>query len=295
MSYDTQEKPEEKKSIFGVIIHSFFVVPFLLAVFSVLLFAAVRILTMEKRTAYDYLQDVKMGGLTKRWQSAFDLSRIISSKNKEAQDPKFINGLKDAFESSKHDDDRVRQYLIMAMAKTGSPVFVDVFLQTIAVEKDENLYAIISGLGILKDVRAGDALLNFINDDNPRIRLAVVIALGNIYSNTSGDAKTITALRAKLNDVEPNVVWDAAIALAKMNDRSGKGIILKLMDRSYLNQFKNIDPQAQSKMVAVAVEVTAAWNDPEINGVLKKLFETDINMNVRSRAKRILENNVRAN
>ena len=50
--YDPEEKYEkdEGKSVFGVIVHSFFVVPFLIAVFSVLLFAAVRILTVEEHT-----------------------------------------------------------------------------------------------------------------------------------------------------------------------------------------------------------------------------------------------------
>jgi len=52
MSDLPEEKPidggEEKKSLFGVIIHSFFVVPFLIAVFSVLVFASIRMLTMEK-------------------------------------------------------------------------------------------------------------------------------------------------------------------------------------------------------------------------------------------------------
>ena len=68
---------------------------------------------MEKRSANDYLQDVRTGGLTKRWQSAFELSRIISSKSKEVQDQKFIDGLKSAYEASKHDDDRVRHALAL--------------------------------------------------------------------------------------------------------------------------------------------------------------------------------------
>ena len=60
---DVQETPpvndEKPKSIFGVIIHSFFIIPFLIAVFCVLLFAAVSLLTHEKQTAYDLLNDVK--------------------------------------------------------------------------------------------------------------------------------------------------------------------------------------------------------------------------------------------
>ena len=52
ISADTPEEPK-KQSVYGVIIHSFFVIPFLIAVFCVLLFAAFRILTMEDKTAYD--------------------------------------------------------------------------------------------------------------------------------------------------------------------------------------------------------------------------------------------------
>jgi hypothetical protein len=284
MSYDPQNKPEEKKGLFGVIIHSFFVVPFLLAVFSVLLFAAVRILTMEKRSVYDYLEDVKEGGATKRWQGAFELSRILSNPKEVPADDKFVAEMKEAYEASKHDDDRVRQYLALAMARTGNKNFTDPLLADIVVEKDENLYAIITSLGILKDEKAVDALLKNLHNDSSRIRLATVIALGNI-----GGTKTIEPLKGMLNDSEPNVVWDAAIALAKAGDRSSKGIILKLLDRNYLNTFENLDPQDQSRIMLVAMEATASWNDPDIKAVLSKLFESDKNMNVRSTAQKIVE------
>ncbi len=288
MSYDPTEQVPEKKGLFGVIVHSFFVVPFLLAVLSVLLFAAVNILTAEKRSAYDYLQDVKTGGISKRWQSAFELSRILSSKDKVSHDEKFVNGMIEAYASMSRDEDSlVRQYLIMAMAKTGNTRFVETLQKNLPQEKDENLYAIISALGILKSVESVDALSKYLDDENPRIRLAAVIALGNI-----GDVKTIEALKLKLNDSEPNVVWDAAIALAKMNNKSGRDVILKLLDRDYLKQFKNIGSQAQSKIILVALEASAGWNDSEINVKLHQLFESDINMNVRSLAKKILDKNV---
>jgi HEAT repeat protein len=286
MPYDpqSQSKPEEKKSLFGVIIHSFFVVPFLLAVFSILLFSAVRILTMEKRSVYDYLQDVKTGGATKRWQGAFELSRILSNKDAVPKEEKFVTEMTAAFEASKHDDDRVRQYLAMAMARTGEPNFVEVLLKDLPEEKDENLYAIISALGILRSNQAIDVLLKYLDSDNPSIRLAAVIALGNI-----GDTKAVEPLKRILNDVEPNVTWDAAVALAKLNDQSGRSVILKLLDREYLNGFKQIDPQQKSRIVLVAMEASAGWNDPDINAILQKLFESDKNMNVRALARKILD------
>src|SRR5262245_21253753 len=125
MNVQHQEPPvaEEPKSMFGVIVHSFFIVPFLLAVFSVLLYASVRILTMENRTSYDYLQDVKVGGMPKRWQSAFELSKIVANPKMVAQDAQFSTELIRLFEKSVGDDDKVRQYLALAMARTGNQDF----------------------------------------------------------------------------------------------------------------------------------------------------------------------------
>ena len=286
MSYDPQASAQEqdKKSIFGVIVHSFFVVPFLLAVFSVLLFAAVRILTMEKHSVYDYLRDIKEGGLTKRWQAAFELSRILSNKKETPQDEKFFDAMKSAFAQSSHDDDRVRQYLALAMARTGDTRFVPVLLENIKDEKDENLGAIITALGILKDKSAINVLSTHLNNNDPRIRLAAVIALGDI-----GDPATAAMLKPMLNDTEANITWDAAIALAKMGDESAKPMVLKLLDRNYLAGFTEVDPQEQTRIVSVAVAASAGWNDPDIDAVLKNLFVSDKNMNVRDLAHKILE------
>jgi HEAT repeat protein len=283
MAYDPAKK-EEPKSIFGVIVHSFFVVPFLLAIFSVLLFTAVRILTMEKHTVYDYLEDVKNGGLTKRWQAAFELSRTLSNKGAVPTDEKFVAAMVSAFEKSKTDDEKVRQYLVLAMGRSGNQNFVEPLLKSIAEEKDENLHAFITSLGILGNRKATDALLKCLNDDNPRIRLATVIALGNI-----GDPIAVEPLKAMLNDPEPNVAWDAAVSLSKMGDASAKGLLMNLMSREYLDKFPNVNPQAQTKIMLVAIEAISQWSDPDIKAVLQKLFETDKNMNVRALAHKVLE------
>ena len=73
---NTDQLPE-KKSALRVVVHSFFVVPFIIAIFAVLIFLVVRIMTAETNTAQDYLEDVKIGGTTKRWQGAFELSKIF--------------------------------------------------------------------------------------------------------------------------------------------------------------------------------------------------------------------------
>ena len=285
MSYSTQEHEvksdnasgeEKKQSLFGVIVHSFFVIPFLLIVFSVLLFLAVRILTMENRTAYDYLEDVKIGGLTKRWQGAFELSKILANPKLIPQDIRFENEMVEAFRKSEHDDDRVRQYLALAMARTGNKNFVPVLLEKLATEKVENLHAIIYSLGILKSNQTQNVLLNYLDNNEARIRWVTVMALGNI-----GDRNMIEPIKKMLYDPEPNVQWEAAVALAKLNDASGEGVLLKLMDRQYLEQFAQVDDHEKNRVMITSIEAASILNDPKLKETYQKIFETDKNMNVR--------------
>ncbi|HBO97359.1 MAG TPA: hypothetical protein DD648_04940, partial [Candidatus Omnitrophica bacterium] len=85
-------------------------VPFLIAVFCVLLFTAVYLLTKEQHSVYDFLTDIKTGGLTKRWQGAFELSKILADPRFVPQEERFFSGLIGAFEHARGDDDRIRQY-----------------------------------------------------------------------------------------------------------------------------------------------------------------------------------------
>jgi hypothetical protein len=275
---------EESKSLFGVIVHSFFIVPFLLAVFSVLLFTSVRILTMENRTAYDYLEDVKVGGLTKRWQSAFELSKILSNPKLVPQDERFTQEMIAVYEKTSRDDDRARQYLALAMGRTGNQRFAPTLIKNLSREKDENLTAIIYALGILRAPQAAQVLLPYLNDMDARIRLVTVMALGNI-----GGTQTLVEIRKLLDDVEPNVKWEAAIALAKNNDSAAKGVLLKLLDRTYLSQFPEVNPEEQTHVMLTAIQASAALSDADISARLDELFRNDKNMKVRTAASEALQ------
>ena len=71
------ENAGSEKSTIRVIVHSFFVVPFLIAAFGVLIFFIWSLLTYESKSIEEYIVDVKIGGATKRWQSAYELSRLL--------------------------------------------------------------------------------------------------------------------------------------------------------------------------------------------------------------------------
>lgn len=275
---------EEGKSVFGVIVHSFFVVPFLIAVFSVLLFAAVRILTVEEHTVYDYLEDVKAGGMTKRWQAAFELSKILGNPKLVPTEARFEVEMISAFEHAEHDDDRVRQYLALAMGRSGNSKYVEPLLAALKKDKEENLYALIYSLGLLQDKRATSTLKSFLDHPQARIRLVTVMALGNI-----GDSQSLGWLKNALNDPEPNVQWDAAIALAKSGDHSGNEVLKNVLRRDYLAKFPEVDLDEQNHVILVALDAASKLNDPELNDVIKNLSETDQSMQIRRAAMEVLK------
>ena len=277
--------PAEKKSLFRVVIHSFFVVPFIIAIFGVLIFLMLRILTIEPRTAQDYLHDVKIGGNTKRWQGAFELSKILANPGMVPREERFVNDLISTFEySEKERDDRIRIYLALAMGRTKDLRYATILEKTLNDENEEILAAVIYSLGFINSPTSLEQLLLMFEHKSARVRHQVVVALGNY----DGDQVQIV-LKQALHDPEPNVRWDAAIALAKQKDDSGRRILLDLMDRKYLDSFPNIDAVEQNQAILAAIRSSRDILDDELRQVLLDLMENDLNMKVRQAARNTLK------
>jgi len=282
---EKQPNPE-KKSTLSVVIHSFFVVPFIIAIFSVIIFLVARILTAEPNTARDYLEDVKIGGTTKRWQGAFELSKILSNPKMVPKDERFVTEMISAFNYAEYDrDDRIRQYLAIAMGATGDIRYVETLLNALDESKPEIAKASAYALGNLGDRRAVEKIIGLLDSADPQIRLQAVIALGKI-----SDPSSIPQLTKMLKDLEPNVRWDAAIALAKQKNASGKRILLDLLDRKYLDSFPNIDEIEQVQVLMVVINIVPMIQDADFRVSLEKLLESDSNLKVREAARNALLN-----
>jgi len=277
--------PAEKKSLLKVVIHSFFVVPFIIAIFGVLIFLMLRILTIEPRTAQDYLHDVKIGGNTKRWQGAFELSKILANPGMVPREERFVNDLISTFEySEKERDDRIRIYLALAMGRTKDLRYATILEKTLNAENEEILAAVIYSLGLINSPTSLEQMLHMFEHESARVRHQVVVALGNY----DGD-QVQTVLNQALNDPEPNVRWDAAIALAKQKEDSGRRILLDLMDRKYLDSFPNIDAVEQNQAILAAIRASKDILNDELREVLTDLMENDLNMKVRQVARNTLK------
>jgi hypothetical protein len=273
-----------EKPFFRVIVHSFFIIPFLIAVFCLLLFGAMHLLTRENRDAYDYLEDVKVGGMTKRWQAAFELSKMLVNAQQAPKEKRFINELIAAFNGAKQDDPRVRQYLALAMGRTQNPEFLNLLLEALDDDKDENLPTIIYALGMLKQKEAALALAKFVHHSNARIRSLSIAALGHI-----GNPSSQPVLKQGLIDAEANVQWGAALALAQMGDFSGKDILFDLLDRRYLDNFKEVNPEEQNQLIMATIQSASLFDDGQLQARIREISQTDKNMQVRAYALQYLK------
>ena len=276
-----QENQTEKKSTLQVVVHSFFVVPLIIAVFAVMIFLFIRLMTSEPNSARDYLQDVKIGGTTKRWQGAFELSKLLSNPKMVPKDEMFVNEMISTFKYSSSDRDaRIQQYLAIAMGATKDKRYTQTLIDAIKGSDEGVIQACAFALGNIGTIDAIDPLEKLLDNSEPQIRLHAVIALGKI-----GEPSTAPLLKKMLSDSEPNVRWDASIALAKQKDSSGRSILLDLLDRKYLNSFPNIDEKEKVQVILVAISVAHFIQNQELKTVLVDIKENDQNLKIREAAR----------
>ena len=284
MNQDTQKN--ENSRIY-VLFYSFFLIPFMIAVFGAVFFLLFKFITYETNSPEDLLNQVKVGSASKRWQSAFELAKILNNPDADPLTDSFKDQLISAYERSVHDDALVRSYLAMAMGSTKDTIFGKILVSGLEDETLETRVAAIQAIGFLKYYPATKSIRNLIETtDTQTEKLTATIALGMI-----GDPSTIPHLIKLLEDEEANIRWDAAIALAKMGDNSGAYIIERLLDREYLKQFEQIDPLEEKKVIMIAIKTASILFDKRFEDKLSLLSKNVQDLSVRNAAIKALENN----
>ena len=284
MNQDTQKN--ENSRIY-VLFYSFFLIPFMIAVFGAVFFLLFKFITYETNSPEDLLNQVKVGSASKRWQSAFELAKILNNPNADPLTDSFKDQLISAYERSVHDDALVRSYLAMAMGSTKDTIFGKILVSGLEDETLETRVAAIQAIGFLKYYPATKSIRNLIETtDTQTEKLTATIALGMI-----GDPSTIPHLIKLLEDEEANIRWDAAIALAKMGDNSGAYIIERLLEREYLKKFEQIDPLEEKKVIMIAIKTASILFDKRFEDKLSLLSKNDQDLSVRNAAIKALENN----
>ena len=264
-----------------VLFYSFFLIPLMIAVIGTSLFIIVNFLTMEPKTHLDLLNDVKIGSASKRWQSAFELSKIIVNKKDIVNDDLFRNQLISAYKSSIHDDEKVRMYLAMTMGRTGDTYYGDYLLEGLNDENSITRLASIKAIGLLSYKSSVPYLINMLK--NKKYDLveyhSIIVSLGNI-----GDKNIVNELIPFLEHEEANIRWDTALSLAKLDNRSGIEIIGCLLDRNYYMDYPEVDTKEENQAILVAMEVSSRFKDDILEKKLRTLALKDQNMKIRDSA-----------
>ena len=284
---DSEQKlttPEEQSRVY-VLFYSFFLIPLMVTVIGVLFFMVVRFVTFESGNPQEYLTQIKIGSASKRWQSAYELSKILSNPDKVPLSEQFKNSIISAFEESLHDDPKVRMYLALAMGRTGDATYGESLMTALNDDSAEIVTAATQALGLIQYSPAVAQLsMMATSSEFQAVRLASAISLGQI-----GDRSSLPLLKNLLDDEEANIRWDAAIALAKMGNNSGSSIINSLLNRSYYKNFKEIDSWETEKAILVAIQVGSQLGGEEFKLNLLTLAKEDPNMEIRNAALKTLE------
>ena len=265
--------------------YAFFLIPLIITIFGVMFFFMFKVLTYETSSPDDYLTNIQIGSATKRWQSAYELSKLLSNSELVPTDEGFKNKMISIYKHSIHDDPMVRTYMALAMGRTGHKEYGAILIDGLNDKDQGTRLAAIQALGLLRYIDAAKKIQKFtVPEYSNAERLAAAIALGHM-----GDKSTIPILQKLLDDEEPNIRWDAAIALAKLEDFSGFQVIVNLLDRSYFEHFTEVDEEEEVRAILVAIQISSQYPSEQFVNNLMKLATIDRNMKIRDLAIKTLD------
>jgi HEAT repeat protein len=279
-SNKSPEEPAEDIS-FGSTVLQFFLIPAVVVLACVGLFLFFGWLVAEEKSSLDHLRDIKSGGTTRRWQAAFELAKQLNNIDRQDQEDidRLVPEMIDTFREADRDDPRVRRYLALALGHVGDPQAVPVLLEALSDDDPETRIYAIWALGSLGDERAVEPLVELVQHDDPGIRKMAVYGLGSL-----GAEEARNTLQAALGDYEMDVAWNAAIALAKLGDDSGRDRIFQMLDREFLSSVADMTEDQRSGAMMNAMKGAVLLGDPSFRPSFIEISEQDPNLKVRQAA-----------
>jgi HEAT repeat protein len=267
----------------------FFLIPLLVVGATALVYIGFRSLLSEDRSAEEYLTDIRSGGSNRRWPAAYELSRLMA-------DPAFVKReeatlapeLTKAFAESRNDDPRVRQYLALTLGRLTPPLPAETRQLLVEALNDKDSQTRISAIWALGSTGDGshtaDIEGQYLSED-AGVRKMAVYALGSMPAGAGNE----TLARA-LSDEQPDVQWNAAIALARHGRHEGVPVLRRMLDRAYVERNVTRQPQPRQDVDPVGevmisgLRAIAALGEATLSEQVKALSTGDHNLKVRQAA-----------
>lgn len=267
---------EEKKPT-SLLIAQFFLFPLIIIGICVGIFLLFGYLTYEQKTPGDYLRDVQTGSdLCCRWQAAYELSNVISSNKDAIRKTGFINDVVKVYQNSRSEDPRVRRYLALTMGHMGDPRAIPALSEGLNDPDAENQIYTLWALGSIGDAAAVPGIVGRLGSSEPAVRKTAAYVLGVIK-----DPRAIHDLQVALNDPSNDVQWNAAMALAQLNDASGAGLLMGLLDRKYVDKLEGMTPEQKSELLINAIKCLGTLKFGPAQDKISALSQSDPDLSVR--------------
>jgi HEAT repeat protein len=267
----------------------FFLIPLLVVGATVLVYIGFRGLLSEDRSAEEYLTDIRSGGSNRRWPAAYELSRLMADPEfASREEARLAPALTKAFAESKNDDPRVRQYLALTLGRLTPPLPPETRQLLVDALNDEDSQTRISALwalGSTGETSVSADIARQYQSEDAGIRKMAVYALGSMPV----DAGNETLVKA-LEDPEPDVQWNAAIALARHGRHEGVPVLRRMLDRAYVERNVTRQPQARDEVDPVGevmisgLRAVAALKEAALSEQVRALSTGDENLKVRQAA-----------
>ncbi len=280
MTDDESPQPELDDDLdFGRTVLQFFLVPALVVVACVGLFFFFGWLVSDEKTGVDYLNEIRAGSENRRWQAAFELSKIITMESEKARMEGLVPEMVAAFEQAEDDDERVRHYLALSLGHLGDDTATPALVKALGDgDPTTRLYAGWA-LGNIGDRRAVPELLERVGDDDPGVRKIAIYALGAI-----GDESAIPRLQIALSDPVRDVSWNAAVALAQLDDGSGETQLLQMLDQEFLQGVAEMDEGQRLLATESAIKASALLRSETLTVKLRSIADGHPNLVIREAA-----------
>ena len=94
------------------------------------MFVIFGLIASEGKGPRQYLDEVRTGSANRRWQAAFELTKVLQAhKDPALKDARFVDEAVRTFRESAGDDPRVRRYLALALGRLGDRRAVPALLE----------------------------------------------------------------------------------------------------------------------------------------------------------------------
>jgi HEAT repeat protein len=273
----TAEELIEVKKPTSLLIAQFFLFPLIIIAICIGIFLLFGYMTYEQKTPQEYLSEVRTGSeLCCRWQSAYELSNIISTQKDKIRSTDFVNDVIKVYEGSHEGDPRIRRYLALTLGHLGDPRAVPALVKGLNDTDAENQMNNLLALGSIADKSATPSVVQKLSSADPAIRKMAAFVLSAIK-----DPAAIRDLQVALNDMNDEVRWYAAIALAQVNDASGSDVLMKLMDHGYLDKLPGFTVDQKSQLLINAVKCLGILKFEPAKDRILALSQSDPDLAVR--------------